>query len=158
MLITKNRYSRGLMCRMGNEVPGDFCLPLKRERWGMLGKGKRHWFLSSCVFMLFSTVQEEKHSAQVREADVPPSFHQRTLLNVWWWATLWSGYHHNAIGIFLFPKIRQNSLSAQSCQLRSLGLTPGNRHYLDSQGAHRIMKFFKGFWGLFFLFTLFEAC
>lgn len=54
------------MCQMGNEVPGDFCLLLKRVGCGMLGKGKRHWYLSSCVFML--TAHEEKPLAQVREA------------------------------------------------------------------------------------------
>lgn len=52
-------------------------------------------------------------------------------------------------GAFL-PEIRQTPLSAQPhhlmrSQLRSLGFSPGNWHYLNSQGICRIMKFFKGF-------------
>ena len=113
---------------MGNEVPGDFCLLLRRADCGMLGKGKRHWYLSNCVFMLCSTAHEEKHLAQVREtlggrcaAEVSPERYAKcTVMSNFVvccpCGMVWASprCHHNIhVTIVFLPKIGQNPLSAQ---------------------------------------------
>lgn len=155
---------------MDNEVYGDFCSLLRRAGCSMRGKGKRYWYLSSCVFMLFSTVCDEKHLAQVRErlrgwcaAQVSQEHYAKCMVMSNFVGCCLCGMvwvppqcHCNiCVTIVFLPEIRQNPLSDQPhhlmwSQSRSLGLTPGNWHYLYSQVIHRIMKFFKGFWGLFF--------
>lgn len=161
------------MCQMGNKVLGGFCLLLKRAGCGMLGKGKRQRYLS-CVFMLFSSVHEEKRLAQVREApwgrcaaQVSPEHSANLTMSNFMGCCprglVWVSpecHHDIHVTIAFLPEIRRTPLSAQShhlmrSQLRSsLGLTPGNWHYLGSQGIHRIIKFFKGFWGYFFFYSV----